>query len=88
MTFSELSFDEVGTYEFTITEVDDREYTDFDDNRYITYNTRPIEVVVEVTDTGKGRLEATVTYDASTTVPTVENRYEKRTYDVLGPTTS
>ena len=83
VTFSELTFDEVGTYEFTITEVDDREYTDFDDNRYITYNTRPIEVVVEVTDTGKGRLEAKVTYDASTTVPTVENRYENRTYDVL-----
>ena len=54
--FSALSFDEVGTFTYKITEKAGTATG-------ITYDTKTITATVTVTDNGKGALEATVTYD-------------------------
>ena len=83
-TFSDLTFTEVGTYEFKITEADTSTDYNYEDNPYITFDLdRVIEVTVEVTDSGKGYLEAEVTYDSEKATPTITNFYQNRTYDVL-----
>ena len=83
-TFGALTFTEVGTYEFKITEADTSTDYNYEDNPYITFDLdRVIEVTVEVTDSGKGYLEAEVTYDSEKATPTITNFYQNRTYDVL-----
>jgi len=83
-TFRRLEFTEVGTYEFKITEADTSTDYNYEDNPYITFDLdRVIEVTVEVTDSGKGYLEAEVTYDSEKATPTITNFYQNRTYDVL-----
>ena len=55
IAFPELSFDKIGTYEFTMTEVKD-------DQANVTYDDASYRVVVTVTDDGKGQLVAEVSY--------------------------
>jgi len=55
VTFPGMTYDKVGTYHYSITEVKgDLDYIDYDETAY--------EVIVEVKDPGDGKLVATVTY--------------------------
>ena len=54
--FEELSFTRVGTYTFTITEVNDGQ-------QYVTYDETARKVTVTVTDDGRGNLIASVNQD-------------------------
>ena len=67
--FSAISFDEVGTYNFTLVEVNDGQTG-------ITYDGRTYKVTVVVTDDGKGNLVADVTWPDGTP-PTFKNTYTK-----------
>lgn len=67
--FSELTFDKVGTYLYTISE---------DNNALagVTYDKTAIDVTIKVTDNGKGQLESQVTYKNNDQV--FENSYHSK----------
>lgn len=67
--FTAIDFDKVGTYDFTLAEVNDGQAD-------ITYDDRSYKVTVVVTDDGKGNLVANVTWPDGTP-PTFKNIYTK-----------
>ena len=67
--FTAIDFDKVGTYDFTLVEVNDGQAD-------ITYDDRSYKVTVVVTDDGKGNLVANVTWPNGTP-PTFKNIYTK-----------
>ena len=67
--FTAIDFDRVGTYDFTLAEVNDGQAD-------ITYDDRSYKVTVVVTDDGKGNLVANVTWPNGTP-PTFKNIYTK-----------
>ena len=67
--FTAIDFDKVGTYDFTLVEVNDGQAD-------ITYDDRSYKVAVVVTDDGKGNLVANVTWPDGTP-PTFKNIYTK-----------
>ena len=73
VTFTALTFDTVGTYEYTITEVDGGlSYIDYDDTVF--------KAIVEVKDLGTGKLTATVTYTKNGTVVNAAEVIFKNSY--------
>lgn len=69
--FPAIDFDKVGTYDFTLVEMNDGQAG-------ITYDGRSYKVTVVVTDDGKGNLVANVTWPNGTP-PTFKNTYTKPT---------
>ena len=69
--FPAIDFDKVGTYDFTLVEMNDGQTG-------ITYDGRSYKVTVVVTDDGKGNLVANVTWPNGTP-PTFKNTYTKPT---------
>ena len=67
--FTAIDFDKVGTYDFTLTEVNDGQAD-------IIYDDRSYKVTVVVTDDGKGNLVANVIWPDGTP-PTFKNIYTK-----------
>ena len=67
--FTAIDFDKVGTYDFTLVEVNDGQAD-------ITYDDRSYKATVVVTDDGKGNLVANVTWPDGTP-PTFKNIYTK-----------
>lgn len=67
--FPTIDFDKVGTYDFTLVEMNDGQTG-------ITYDGRSYKVTVVVTDDGKGNLVANVTWPNGTP-PTFKNTYTK-----------
>ena len=67
--FAAIDFDKVGTYDFTLVEVNDGQAN-------ITYDDHSYKVTVVVTDDGKGNLVANVTWPNGTP-PTFKNIYTK-----------
>ena len=67
--FPAIDFDKVGTYDFTLVEMNDGQTG-------ITYDGRSYKVTVVVTDDGKGNLVANVTWPNGTP-PTFKNIYTK-----------
>ena len=67
--FPAIEFDKVGTYDFTLVEMNDGQTG-------ITYDDRSYKVTVVVTDDGKGNLVANVTWPNGTP-PTFKNTYTK-----------
>ncbi len=67
--FTAIDLDRVGTYDFTLAEVNDGQAD-------ITYDDRSYKVIVAVTDDGKGNLVANVTWPDGTP-PTFKNIYTK-----------
>lgn len=67
--FPAIDFDRVGTYDFTLVEMNDGQAG-------ITYDGRSYKVTVVVTDDGKGNLVANVTWPNGTP-PTFKNTYTK-----------
>lgn len=67
--FPVIDFDKVGTYDFTLAEMNDGQTG-------ITYDGRSYKVTVVVTDDGKGNLVANVTWPNGTP-PTFKNTYTK-----------
>lgn len=67
--FPAIDFDRVGTYDFTLVEMNDGQAG-------ITYDGRSYKVTVVVTDDGKGNLVANVTWPNGTP-PTFKNTYAK-----------
>lgn len=67
--FPAIDFDKVGTYDFTLVEMNDGQTG-------ITYDDRSYKVTVVVTDDGKGNLVANVTW-LNGTPPTFKNTYTK-----------
>ncbi len=67
--FTAIDLDRVGTYDFTLAEVNDGQAD-------ITYDDRSYKVTVAVTDDGKGNLVANVTWPDGTP-PTFKNIYTK-----------
>ena len=67
--FPAIDFDKVGTYDFTLVEMNDGQTG-------ITYDGRSYKVIVVVTDDGKGNLVANVTWPNGTP-PTFKNTYTK-----------
>ena len=67
--FPAIDFDKVGTYDFTLVEMNDGQIG-------ITYDGRSYKVTVVVTDDGKGNLVANVTWPNGTP-PTFKNTYTK-----------
>ncbi len=67
--FTAIDFDKVGTYDFTLAEVNDGQAN-------ITYDDRSYKVTVVVTDDGKGNLVANVTWPNGAP-PTFKNIYTK-----------
>ena len=67
--FPAIDFDKVGTYDFTLVEINDGQTG-------ITYDGRSHKVTVVVTDDGKGNLVANVTWPNGTP-PTFKNTYTK-----------
>ncbi len=67
--FPAIDFDKVGTYDFTLVEMNDGQTG-------ITYDGRSHKVTVVVTDDGKGNLVANVTWPNGTP-PTFKNTYTK-----------
>lgn len=67
--FPAIDFDKVGTYDFTLVEMNDGQSG-------ITYDGRSYKVTVVVTDDGKGNLVANVTWPNGTP-PTFKNTYTK-----------
>ena len=67
--FPSIDFDKVGTYDFTLVEMNDGQTG-------ITYDGRSYKVTVVVTDDGKGNLVANVTWPNGTP-PTFKNTYTK-----------
>lgn len=67
--FPAIGFDKVGTYDFTLVEMNDGQTG-------ITYDGRSYKVTVVVTDDGKGNLVANVTWPNGTP-PTFKNTYTK-----------
>ena len=67
--FTAIDFDKVGTYDFTLVEVNDGQAN-------ITYDDHSYKVTVVVTDDGKGNLVANVTWPNGTP-PTFKNIYTK-----------
>ena len=67
--FPAIDFDKVGTYDFTLVEMNDGQTG-------ITYDGRSCKVTVVVTDDGKGNLVANVTWPNGTP-PTFKNTYTK-----------
>ncbi len=61
VTFAAITFDEEGTYAYTMTEVDDEQ-------EYVTYDKTAHKVTVTVTDDGKGHLVAAVAGDGEDAV--------------------
>ena len=76
--FPAIDFDKVGTYDFTLVEMNDGQTG-------ITYDGRSYKVTVVVTDDGKGNLVANVTWPNGTP-PTFKNTYKKPVPSVT-PTT-
>lgn len=77
VTFADLTFTEVGTYRYTISEVNDNQEN-------ITYDTSTKEVVVTVTKDLKTRkLIADVQYDGTAKIPSFTNRYTEPTPDPI-----
>lgn len=64
VTFTALSYDEPGTYHYTVCEV-------AGDDPTITYSDEVLAVTVEVVDAGRGQLSTSVTFDGA--VDTFEN---------------
>lgn len=67
--FPAIDFDKVGTYDFTLVEMNDGQTG-------ITYDGHSYKVIVVVTDDGKGNLVANVTWPNGTP-PTFKNTYTK-----------
>lgn len=67
--FPAIDFDKVGTYDFTLVEMNDGQTG-------VTYDGRSYKVTVVVTDDGKGNLVANVTWPNGTP-PTFKNTYTK-----------
>ena len=67
--FDLIEFRQPGTYEYTITEIDDGE-------KYVTYDTEPHKVVVTITQDEEGDLHDEVTYDGADRL-TITNTYKE-----------
>ncbi len=68
VTFDEITYDEVGTYKYTIREaLPDGVDADNKTLDGITYDTHEVEITVTVTDNGQGQLVANVDKGGSTT---------------------
>lgn len=78
--FPAIGFDKVGTYDFTLVEMNDGQTG-------ITYDGRSYKVTVVVTDDGKGNLVANVTWPNGTP-PTFKNTYTKPVPSVTPSTPS
>jgi len=66
--FPDITYDAVGEHDYTISETRG-------DEGGVTYDATIHVMHVSVTDNGQGRLEAQVTYDGKTDVPTFANTY-------------
>lgn len=73
--FKELSFDEEGTYNYTILEKN----AGTSDDKGITYDNQPVEVLVQVTKDSNGKLTSTVSYANGDNV--FNNSYEPTPVD-------
>lgn len=73
--FKELSFDEEGTYNYTIMEKN----AGTSDDKGITYDDQPVEVLVQVTKGSNGKLTSTVSYANGDNV--FNNSYEPTPVD-------
>lgn len=68
-TFAPITYDEAGTYEYSISEV-------AGDEAGVTYDSATYEVKVTVTDNGQGRLEVSgLTYNDKAELPVFTNTY-------------
>ncbi|MGI6590307.1 MAG: Spy0128 family protein [Eggerthellaceae bacterium] len=76
VTFDSISYDQAGTYRYTISEVlpsDDNANLKGIQKNGVTYDKTVHTVTVKVTDSGEGYLTAAVTYDDSIQSPTFTN---------------
>ena len=69
IVFETISYDQAGTYEYKISEVNDEQ-------KHVTYDKTVYGVTVTVTDNGEGSLMATVEYDGGK-APVFTNKYSK-----------
>ena len=70
VTFTTLKYTKAGTYTYTISEVTGSTDTG------ITYDTKEVTAVVTVKDDGNGQLNASVSYNNGSDIPTFENSYK------------
>ncbi len=70
--FGNITFTEIGTYRFTISE---EAIAEAEDRSTLTCSTDPVTVTVEVTDNGLGQLVATPSYEDDNTTLTFQNTY-------------
>ena len=79
VTFDTITYDQAGTYNYTITEVapeDTDPNTEGIQNNGVTYDESVYNVTVEVTDNSKGNLNAEVSYDTENgSAPLFVNTY-------------
>lgn len=79
VTFDTITYDQAGTYNYTITEVapeDTDPNTEGIQNNGVTYDESVYNVTVEVTDNSKGNLNAEVSYDTENgSAPLFVNAY-------------
>ena len=78
--FEAISYDKPGTYDYSISEVDDGQ-------KNVTYDAAEHRVTVTVTDDGAGHLVATVTYDGAV-APVFKNTYTPPTTPPTEPPTN
>ena len=80
--FDALSYEQTGTYHYTVSEVKG-------DDKTITYDEKIYNITVDVSDDLQGHLEATVTYEDSDGAPVFVNKYTEPPKDTPkdeGPT--
>ncbi|WP_346707433.1 FctA domain-containing protein [Massilistercora timonensis] len=70
IVFDKIDYDQVGTFHYVISEIPG-------DVQGMTYDEKAYNVTVDVTDTLKGYLEATITYEDSDGAPVFVNTYTK-----------
>lgn len=79
VTFDTITYDTLGDYTYTITEVapqDTDPFTDGIQNNGVTYDESVYNATVKVTDNGKGNLTAQITYSTEDgTAPLFVNTY-------------
>ncbi len=79
VNFGEITYDTVGEYKYTITEVEPK-------NKIagMSYDTNPHSVTVTVTDNGNGKLKADVKYDGNKKSLNITNTYVPTKISVQG----